>query len=434
MTNQTSTQTFTKEEIHAKIHENRGLSPMRKLADGVKNLFTYLSALLAVFVLGSVFVFVFSRGWNTLSFDLITSGYHTENLMVNFTEDAVPKEFAIPEDIKEGEFYSTRYGFAVVDDKDASHRATLIVTRIEEDSPLNNAAVNAIAGETEGQEQKVNVGMNLSRLGYKTAEDKSKSTGSTRKHDAKEMVELLDSEAASLETLTYTSAGGGFRGSLIATLMVIGMTLLIALPIGIFAAIYLHEVAKKNKLTDLIRSSIEMLNGVPSIIFGLMGVAVFFPLTAAFGATTPNVLLGAITMTVVLLPVIIRQTEEALITVPDKMRMGSLALGATKTQTIFKVVLPNALPGILTAALLSISRIIGESAALIYTMGTFVVDDPQLTGRATTLAVQIWSVMSGEQPNFELASAISIVVLVMVLILNITIKIITSNLNKKWKE
>lgn len=137
-------------------------------------------------------------------------------------------------------------------------------------------------------------------------------------------------------------------------------------------------------------------------------------------------------MAVVLLPLIIRQTEESLKVVPSDLRYASLSLGATQTQTIFKVVLPSALPGILTASLLSISRIIGESAALIYTMGTFISDKPQLDQGATTLAVQIWSLMSGEQPNFELSSTISIIILMIVLSLNITVKLISYRLNKKW--
>jgi len=132
------------------------------------------------------------------------------------------------------------------------------------------------------------------------------------------------------------------------------------------------------------------------------------------------------------MPVIIRQTEEALIVVPMGVRSASLSLGATETQTIFKVILPSALPGILSATLLSVSRIIGESAALIYTMGTFVNDNPRLKEGATSLAVQIWSVMSGEQPNFELASAISIIVLGIVLVMNISVKVVSSRLNRKW--
>lgn len=214
--------------------------------------------------------------------------------------------------------------------------------------------------------------------------------------------------------------------------MVIGVSILIALPIGISAAIYLNEYAKKTKVTKLMRSSIELLAGVPSIIFGLMGVSVLFPITKAVGINTVSVLLGGLTMAVMLLPLIIRQTEESLKVVPDGLRFASLSLGATQTQTIFKVILPSALPGIITATLLSISRIIGESAALIYTMGTFINDAPRIDQGATTLAVQIWSLMSGEQPNFELSSTISIIILVMVLILNLSVKFITYRLNKKW--
>ncbi len=145
-----------------------------------------------------------------------------------------------------------------------------------------------------------------------------------------------------------------------------------------------------------------------------------------------SILLGGLTLTVMLLPIVIRQTEESLIVVPNGLRNASLSLGATETQTIFKVILPSAIPGIISSVLLSVSRVIAESAALIYTMGTAVVDNPKILEPATSLAVQIWSAMSGEQPNFELASAISIVILVLVLGLNIFVKIITSHLNRKW--
>ena len=123
--------------------------------------------------------------------------------------------------------------------------------------------------------------------------------------------------------------------------------------------------------------------------------------------------------------------QESLITVPDGLRSASLSLGATQTQTIFKVLLPTALPGLLSALILSISRIIGESAALIFTMGTFVNDSPQLKESASTLSVHIWSLMSHEQPNFELAAAIAIIILVMVLILNLSIRIIGNRYRKK---
>lgn len=126
------------------------------------------------------------------------------------------------------------------------------------------------------------------------------------------------------------------------------VSLLIALPIGIAAAIYLNEYANKSRLNRMIRSGIETLTGVPSIVYGLMGVSVLFPITRAFGATTTNILLGSLTMAIILLPTIIRSTEEALLVVPNSLRDASLSLGANQSQTIFKVVLPCAVPGILT--------------------------------------------------------------------------------------
>ena len=163
-----------------------------------------------------------------------------------------------------------------------------------------------------------------------------------------------------------------------------------------------------------------------------MGVLVLFPITSAFGATGTSILLGGLTMSVVLMPIIIRTTEESLKVVPQSFRDASLSLGANTSQTILKIVLPSAMPGILTATLLGIGRIIGESAALIYTMGTFTSDNPSLLSGGTSLAVQIWSIMSGEQPNFQLASAISLIILLIVLIMNFSVKLIAKRLQKTW--
>ena len=192
-------------------------------------------------------------------------------------------------------------------------------------------------------------------------------------------------------------------------------------------------MAKKNKVNTAIRTGIETLTGVPSIVYGLMGVSVLFPITAAMGAKTTNILLGALTMAIILLPTSIRSTEEALRVVPQGLRDASLSLGASQTQTIFKITLPCAMPGILSGILLSIGRVVGESAALIYTMGTFINDQPGLLKQGTSLAVHIWSVMSGEQPNFELACAISIIILIFVLILNLTVKLLSRRLQKSFR-
>jgi phosphate transport system permease protein len=142
------------------------------------------------------------------------------------------------------------------------------------------------------------------------------------------------------------------------------------------------------------------------------------------------VIAGALTLSVILLPTIIKSTEEALKVISDDLRKGSLALGASKTQTVFQIVLPNAVPGVLTGVLLGIGRIIGESAALIFAVGAAIKDDIILTERATSLAVHIWTVMGGEAPNYELASAIAIIILGVVFVMNFIVKRIASNLNK----
>ncbi len=177
---------------------------------------------------------------------------------------------------------------------------------------------------------------------------------------------------------------------------------------------------------------IELLSGVPSIIFGLVGLVIFYPIAETFNATGPTLLLGSLTMVIVLLPVSIKTVEETLLTIPNSLRESSLSLGASKFQTVIKVVLPSALSGILTTLLLAIGRIVGETAALIYTIGTVVNDHPKLNSGGTSLAVQIWKEMSGEQPNIELASAISLVILILFLILNIVIKLISKRISVKY--
>ena len=228
-------------------------------------------------------------------------------------------------------------------------------------------------------------------------------------------------EVSNFREVVYSSLGGGIRGSIITTFYLIGITMALALPTGIFTAIYLNEFAPKNKITNILRSLIETLTGVPSIIFGLMGLAVFVPLTISFTeATSANIISGSLTLAVILLPVIIRSTEESLKIVPNSFRSASLALGANHTQTTFKVVLPSAIPGIMTGTLLAVGRVIGESAALIFAIGTAVKDDISIFGKSTTLSVHIWSLMKDEPANIELASTIAIIILMIVLALNIS--------------
>lgn len=404
------------------------MTKKRRIKDFLANLMTYLTSGIATLMLLMIFLFIFKTGFSTLNWQMITGNYNSENILLQFPQDQ-SGSYTAPESLSAGMAYSTKYGVVFEDYTNHEKKQQVLIVSIEPNSPFQQATDTT---NSSGDTVTIVKDAVLQKIVYINAEGEEVSAGPIVGQDAQQLVDVLDQQSVSLKTIYYQTQGGGIFGSLKATLMLIGITLLLAMPLGIGAAIYLHELAPKNRFTEWMRSSIEMLSGVPSVVFGLMGISVLFPVTALFGIHTLSVLLGAMTMSVILLPVIIRATEEALMVVPESYRDGSLSLGATQTQTIMRIILPAAMPGILSAGLLSISRTIGESAALIFTMGTFINDHPSLRDKATSLAVQIWSVMSGEQPNFELASAISIIILVIVLILNIGTKLISRRLMKKW--
>ncbi|MGN1402029.1 MAG: phosphate ABC transporter permease PstA [Bacillus sp. (in: firmicutes)] len=219
--------------------------------------------------------------------------------------------------------------------------------------------------------------------------------------------------------------GGGIWPMIVTTLYTIGISLLIATPIGILAAVYLQEYAKQGRLVKIIRYATESLTGIPSIIYGLFG-AVFFVTTLKLGM---SILSASLTLTIIVLPVIIRTTEEALKTVPQSYREGSLALGSTKFQTLYKVILPSAIPGILSGIILSIGRIVGESAAIFLTAGTVAAMPEGILSSARTLTVHSFLVTQ-ESGDIELAAAIGIVLIVIILILNLSATYISKKLNK----
>ncbi len=221
--------------------------------------------------------------------------------------------------------------------------------------------------------------------------------------------------------------GGGIVPMLVTTLMMIGLSLIIAGPIGIFAAIYLVEYAKPGKLVNIIRFGTESLAGIPSIIYGLFGM-LFFVTQLHFGY---SMLSGALTVSIILLPVIIRQTEESLKAVPTAYREGSLGLGVTKVQTIRKVVLPSAVPGILVAVILSVGRIVGESAALYLTAGTAARIPGSIFESGATLTIKAYQVAK-EEGNIQVACAIGTVIVLVVVLINLSSKHITNQfVNKK---
>ena len=218
--------------------------------------------------------------------------------------------------------------------------------------------------------------------------------------------------------------------ALVTTLYAVGLSLLIAVPVGIMTAIFLNEYAKRgNVLVRLIRCAIDILAGVPSIVYGLFGMITF---VRVFGGSS-SILAGALTVSMMLLPTIVRSTEESLKSVPDALREGSLAMGAGKLRTIFSVVLPSAMPGILSAVILSMGRVVSESAPFLYTMGSVISAVPRgLSDSGATLAVALYQ-LSGEGWYMNEAYATAVVLIVLVLVLNLLAERAAARLNKKRK-
>lgn len=216
----------------------------------------------------------------------------------------------------------------------------------------------------------------------------------------------------------------GILGNIINTIYIIVITLIIAAPIGIGSAIYLNEYAKPGKLVRTIEFTTEILSGIPSIIFGLFGM-VFFGMTLKLGY---SVLTGSFTLTLMVLPLITRNTQEALKTVPDSYRSGALGIGATRWYMIRTILLPSAAPGILTGVILSIGRIVGESAALLFTAGSGFQLPKNLFGKlfesSGTLTIQLY--LSMQKAKYDQAFGIAVVLLIIVLVINLLTRFLTN--------
>lgn len=241
------------------------------------------------------------------------------------------------------------------------------------------------------------------------------------------LVKGIPNLSPELFALKYTTDNVSMLPSIINTIIMIAIALLIAVPIGVFSAIYLTEYAKKgNKLVQVVRMTTETLTGIPSIVYGLFG-ALFF-VTALHMKL--SLLAGILIVAIMVLPTVLRTTEEALLSVPVSYREGSFGLGAGKLRTVFKIVLPSAIPGILSGVILATGRIAGETAALIYTAGT-VADLPKgLLSSGRTLAVHMY-VLSTEGLHTDQAFATAVILLVMVLIINVLSAKIAGKMKKQ---
>ena len=218
----------------------------------------------------------------------------------------------------------------------------------------------------------------------------------------------------------------GIREIIVGTLAMIGLTLLIAVPVGVLAAIYMAEYAKKGKVLSTIRFCVESLAGIPSILYGLFGYT-FFVIQCALGF---SLISSALTLAIMVLPVIIRSTEEALFTVPNSYREGSLALGASKLITLLRVVLPCAIPGILSAIILSMGRVMGETAAVYYTAGTMAKAPQSIYSSTRSLAVHLYLLVK-EGLNSGEAFATATILIVIIVGLNALAGFIAKRLSRR---
>jgi len=243
------------------------------------------------------------------------------------------------------------------------------------------------------------------------------------------IIYIFKSQAGFLNLSFITDIEHGILPMIVTTLYVVLVSILVALPVGISTAIFLNEYSGNSSLIRILRLAIETLAGIPSIIYGLFGLLMFCRLLG-FGQ---SIIAGAFTLSIMILPVIIRTTEESLKSIPVSFREGSLALGATKLQTIFHVVLPSALPGIVTSVILAIGRVVGESAPVLLTVG-LTKNMPRTifeSGRTLTIHLYYLTNEAVRPEDFGIAFATASVLVILVVVINSVTKILTAQFRKK---
>ena len=383
----------------------------RKLKDNLLNGLIWLSAAFSVGILITIVAFIFSNGWSKMSWDFLTNDYESQTQYVNVTSH---QSYTAPSSLSSDALFSENLGIAIEPNEHGYE-----VAWIDDQSPVKTAKNNA------DEAFPVKVGYQLEQINGEGANLKIKADT-----DADDITNALN--ASDTLMIKVVSPGGGIFPMIVSTLMLILVALLFSAPVGILAAIYMVEYAKPGKLVNLIRFATEVLSGIPSVVYGLFGMLIFSN-TLKLGM---SILSGGFTLMILLLPTMMRTTEEALKAVPMSYREASYGLGANKIQTLSKVVLPSAIPGILVGVILSIGRTIGESAALLFTIGTFAKLPVNPTSghlslfeTGTSLTVRAY-VEVKESGNVEMAAAIGIVILVIVFTLNLISRLISKKFSK----
>ena len=383
----------------------------RKLKDNLLNGLIWLSAAFSVGILIMIVGFIFSNGWSKISWDFLTNDYESQTQYVNVTSE---QSYTAPSSLSSDALFSENLGIAIEPNEEGYE-----VVWIDENSSVKEAKNNA------DESFPVKVGYQLEQINGEGANLKIKADT-----NGEDIIEALN--ASDTLMMKVMSPGGGIFPMIVSTLLLILVALVFSAPIGILAAIYLVEYAKPGKLVNLIRFATEVLSGIPSVVYGLFGMLIFSN-TLNLGM---SILSGGLTLMILLLPTMMRTTEEALKAVPMSYREASYGLGANKIQTLSKVILPSAIPGILVGVILSIGRTIGESAALLFTIGTFAKLPVNPTSGAlslfetgTSLTVRAY-VEVKESGNVEMAAAIGIVILVIVFTLNMISRLISKKFSK----
>ncbi len=358
---------------------------MKQAKDNILKSVMYGSVLTTILILLVIIFFVVSNGIGKINIDFLTQNNENNSYYVTF---------------KQGESYP--FNYSIIED---NHQKKVVINQVDNVKVVNN----------NGDKLALESGVIIDSIDKVNFKEKSNEEITSAINN------LNQPNQDYYVKITYPQSG--IRQLILTTLLAVLVSLIFAIPLGLFAAIYLHEYKISKRLNTLIHFAIDSLSGIPSIVFGLFGF-IFFCITLRLGI---SVLSAVLTVSIMLLPTVIKTIEEALMAVPNDIREASYGLGASKSQTIFKIVIPQALPGILLAIILSIGRVIGESAIFIFTAGT-TVNNPTLFGQSATLTVNAYEIVR-EYSDIQTACAIGVVILMIVLVLNLITKFISNRYN-----